>query len=338
MARERSPSIEEAADELYASSLETFIERRRTLADRLREAGDAASAKRVAGLPKPSLSAWAVNQLWWSDRAAFEALYAAAKSLRSAPHARQAFEGQMRALRDRARDLLAAAGHPATPTLLRRITTSLYALGAIGSFAPDANGRLVADREPPGFEAMEAGLRLATPAEDGSQREATATARTGARSARGATTARLDHKVRETGEAGHAAGEAPSQRRQTVETWRAANALKRELRSLETQTSRQAVVIARDERTLDAIAVDETKLETQRIELEAEAKKLEDQRTKLEAEAKKLEKQRTRLEEQRAELETRREQVESAIAGAREDMRRTTARAGEVERALRDLG
>jgi len=53
----------EAAAELYSADPDQFIERRGVLAARARAAGQAPAAKRIAGLRKPTRSAWVLNQL-----------------------------------------------------------------------------------------------------------------------------------------------------------------------------------------------------------------------------------------------------------------------------------
>jgi hypothetical protein len=55
--------FQEAAAELYSSDPDTFIERRGALVARARQAGQAPAAKRIAGLRKPTRSAWVLNQL-----------------------------------------------------------------------------------------------------------------------------------------------------------------------------------------------------------------------------------------------------------------------------------
>jgi hypothetical protein len=55
--------LHEAAEELYSSALEEFVQRRGALAARARAAGDTAAAKKIAGLRKPTRSAWVLNQL-----------------------------------------------------------------------------------------------------------------------------------------------------------------------------------------------------------------------------------------------------------------------------------
>src|SRR2546430_16501960 len=67
MARPRSPKraddVDSAVDELYAASLESFTRSRNDLAKALRDAGDRDAAERVGSLQKPTVAAWAVNQL-----------------------------------------------------------------------------------------------------------------------------------------------------------------------------------------------------------------------------------------------------------------------------------
>ena len=50
--------------------------------------------------------------------------------------------------------MLKDAGHGASDATLRRVATTLAAIAAAGSFAPDPPGALTADRDPPGFEAL----------------------------------------------------------------------------------------------------------------------------------------------------------------------------------------
>jgi hypothetical protein len=55
--------LQEAVAELYSSDPGEFIARRDELAARARKAGEAAVAKRITALRKPTRSAWVVNQL-----------------------------------------------------------------------------------------------------------------------------------------------------------------------------------------------------------------------------------------------------------------------------------
>src|SRR5688572_9150822 len=156
-------------DDLFKLPLSEFTAARNASAASLKDAGRAEDAAAVKALTKPSISAWAVNQLYWQHRKAFDQLLAAGEKLRKAQTSQLAGKGgelraPMEALRSALTDLvkrgaalLAASGHPPTPDLTRRITTTLEALATYGTQpgAPPA-GRLTADVDPPGFEALSA--------------------------------------------------------------------------------------------------------------------------------------------------------------------------------------
>lgn len=76
--------LSEAVAELYASDLEAFTERRGALAARARAAGEPSVAKKIAGLRKPTRSAWAVNQLVRADPSVPSRLAALGDELRAA--------------------------------------------------------------------------------------------------------------------------------------------------------------------------------------------------------------------------------------------------------------
>jgi len=112
-------------DELYAAPLDEFIERRTSLAKQLKADGRGEEAAEVAGLRKPAVPLWAVNQLARRNRPAVEALLEAGQELRhaigkgdreafGAAQARQA--DALRRLRDAAASLL---GKATAPTLDR---------------------------------------------------------------------------------------------------------------------------------------------------------------------------------------------------------------------------
>src|SRR5580698_9622545 len=62
------PSIvEAAAAELYSADPDGFVARRKELAAQARAAGDAAAAKQITALGKPTKSAWLVNRLVRTD-------------------------------------------------------------------------------------------------------------------------------------------------------------------------------------------------------------------------------------------------------------------------------
>lgn len=156
-------------DALFRLPLDEFTAARNALANTLKAAGRADAAARVKALPKPPLSAWAVNQLYWRHRKTFDTLLAAgerfrrvqARSLRAAGKGdalREAMEERRLALADlttRAGALLEAAGHAASPDVTRRMTTTLDALATYGRQANGPRpGRLIDDVEAPGLEAL----------------------------------------------------------------------------------------------------------------------------------------------------------------------------------------
>src|SRR2546428_10606151 len=75
-------------DALFAVPLTAFTGARNALAARLKQGGRGDEAERVKALGKPSVSAWAVNQLYWKHRQAFDRLLETGQTLRHA-HASQ---------------------------------------------------------------------------------------------------------------------------------------------------------------------------------------------------------------------------------------------------------
>ncbi|MCH9688018.1 MAG: hypothetical protein K0V04_41695 [Deltaproteobacteria bacterium] len=160
-------------DALFRGPRERFTAERNALAKRLAAAGDAPAAARVKALSKPNVSAWAVNQLWWTRQSDVEALLEAGRRQARALHggagpSEQATAGQARrraldTLATAAESILQQAGHAAGPATLRRISTTLEALAAHG-LRPDGPhpGRLSADLDPPGFDLL-AALAAADP-------------------------------------------------------------------------------------------------------------------------------------------------------------------------------
>jgi len=157
-------------DALFRLPVDEFTAARNALAATLKKAGQADAAARVKALARPPVSAWAVNQLYWRHRKAFDALLAAgdrlrrvqATSLRAAgPRGdglREAMEARREALAELTTHvgaLLEAAGHAASPDTTRRIATTLDALATWGGGTDGPQpGRLTDDVEAPGFEAL----------------------------------------------------------------------------------------------------------------------------------------------------------------------------------------
>ena len=98
--------VREAAAELYSGDPAGFIQRRGDLAAQARASGDAAAAKTIGGLRKPTRSAWAVNRLMREDPDAQARLSALGAGLRAAE---SALDGhKLRQLSQDRRELIAA--------------------------------------------------------------------------------------------------------------------------------------------------------------------------------------------------------------------------------------
>jgi hypothetical protein len=147
---------------LYQGPLEEFTAARNALA---KQAGK--EAPRIRALPKPSVPAWAVNQLYWRDRHTWDALVAAADNARAVNRAVLAGKsGDVRAANQVHEEavesafkatvaLLSASGHPLTDATRQAMSMTLRALP--GSEPP---GQLAKPLQPGGFDAL-AGLTLA---------------------------------------------------------------------------------------------------------------------------------------------------------------------------------
>ncbi len=157
-------AYDDAVATLFQASHADFVAERKRLAVELKATGDVDASTRLAKLGRPPVSAWAVNQLWWREREAFEALIAVAARVKVGDReASKAHRDALLGLRQRATRLLQEAGNAATESTRRRLTTTLSAVAASGGFEPDAPGALGADRDPPGFEAL--GFATATSSE-----------------------------------------------------------------------------------------------------------------------------------------------------------------------------
>jgi hypothetical protein len=156
-------------DDLFQLPLSEFTAARNALASQLKKSGHADEAARIKTLAKPSISAWAVNQLFWRHRKLFDRLIASGEEFREAQAAqisgkaadiRKPLEERRKALAELAQAaavVLKEASHPATPETMRRVTTTLEALSTLAN-VPDAPraGRLTDDVDPPGFETLAA--------------------------------------------------------------------------------------------------------------------------------------------------------------------------------------
>jgi DNA repair exonuclease SbcCD ATPase subunit len=171
--------LEDDIDALFRLPLAEFTGERNTLAARLKKEGRGNDADRVKLLAKPSVSAWAVNQLYWDHREAFDQLMASGRRLRPAQKLRLA--GKVTSMRDSldarrealvhlsdlAAELLRDAGSNPSLDTLRRVTTTLEALSAQALHADGPTpGRLTQDLDPPSFDSLASLMSGAAATED----------------------------------------------------------------------------------------------------------------------------------------------------------------------------
>ncbi len=128
-------------DDLYGLPLDRFVPERTALAKELRNAGQREDAGEVAALRKPSVAAWAVNQLVRTQRKEIDELFGAGDALRAAHDQVLAGRGDAGSLRSAvgreraavdalaqaARGLLTSQGHELSPTIIDRVSDTLHA-------------------------------------------------------------------------------------------------------------------------------------------------------------------------------------------------------------------
>lgn len=156
--------LEDDLNALFQLPLAEFIAGRKALATRLKKDGRTSEADQIKSLPKPSISVWTVNQLYWNHRDEFEELIAAGQRFRKAQKSgkvtdmRDALDARretLNELSDLATELLRDAGHNPSLDVSRRVTSTLEAMSAFASFPADIHpGRLTEDIDPPGFDSF----------------------------------------------------------------------------------------------------------------------------------------------------------------------------------------
>jgi hypothetical protein len=164
---ESKTKFDDEVDALYKLPLAEFTAARNALAKRLKQSGRGNEADFVKALAKPSSSAWAVNQLYWNHRDAFDRLIATGERFREAQTSRLSRKvADMRVALDARREalshisqtasaLLRDVGHNPTPDTMLRVTTTLEALSLYASSTDGPRpGRLTHDVDPPGFESL----------------------------------------------------------------------------------------------------------------------------------------------------------------------------------------
>ena len=126
--------LREAAAELYSSDPDEFVERRGALVARARKAGEASAAKQIAGMRKPTRSAWVINQLVRSAPGVTSELASLGGELRAAQGSldgasiRELSQRRRQLIEALARQAFTAAGLQSPPAALRdEVTATLGA-------------------------------------------------------------------------------------------------------------------------------------------------------------------------------------------------------------------
>ena len=128
-------------NDLYGLPLERFTEERNALVKELRKQGQREQAAKASKLRKPSVAAWAVNQLVRTQRREVAELFRAGDALQNAQAQLLAGRGKAGALRaavdaervaldqlaQTARGLLSSEGHELTSATLERVSETLHA-------------------------------------------------------------------------------------------------------------------------------------------------------------------------------------------------------------------
>jgi hypothetical protein len=202
------------ADDLYALPPGEFTRARDERAKALRKKGKREEADAVKALRKPTVAAWALNQLARERPKDVERLVAAGEKLRGAQDEllaggdRKAFQGaaarereEVAKLSDAAVELVGEAGERATPALREKIAETLHAAALDEETAEELrSGRLVREREAiGGFGGMTAGAPAKTGSDGGRQKSERTTPSKPAKRAK-ASKRRADAERRESAE------------------------------------------------------------------------------------------------------------------------------------------
>jgi hypothetical protein len=154
VAAEERNELSAALDELYAAEPDDFVTARTRLAADRRAAGDTAGAKVLQAARKPTVAAWALNQLRRRTPERLEAFLDRSRELRAADRdsMRGALAGQRQAFNDVTDAALAVLGSRANDGYRARITATLHAATADESVADALGlGRLTHEVTEPGF-------------------------------------------------------------------------------------------------------------------------------------------------------------------------------------------
>ena len=155
-------------DALYQGPLSEFTAGRNALEKRVKAEQGKEAAAAIKALEKPSVSAWAVNQLFWRYRTEFDRLLRTGDDLRASQQKRMAgrdvdVNAAIDARREAMSKLMGRAsaileeGGTTSDDIRQRVGQTLEALSVYGiSDAAPRPGRMTGDVQPPGFAALAA--------------------------------------------------------------------------------------------------------------------------------------------------------------------------------------
>jgi len=189
--------LADAIAELYSADPDEFVQRRTALVSGAREAGQAAAARRIAGLRKPTRSAWVVNQLIRSSPDVVTDLADLGEELRAAQRSldgeavRQLSQRRRQLVADLVRQAFEVSGQNAPSAVLRDEVSATFGAAVMD---PEVAGQLAAGtleravhREGFGAAGPPVLTLVPPPPEDGSQVRRAAPRPAGAPAPRGAT-------------------------------------------------------------------------------------------------------------------------------------------------------
>jgi hypothetical protein len=154
--------VDEAGELLYGLPLDEFTAARNSAAKELRDRGLGEEADAVKAFAKPSVAAWAVNQLTRGRHADLDEFLDAAVAAREAqlggkPDARDAVKRQREALEALVRAAREELGGKASEAVVGKIRQTLEAAAVDDHAVEDVRrGRLTKELEPAGFGTLAA--------------------------------------------------------------------------------------------------------------------------------------------------------------------------------------
>jgi hypothetical protein len=287
-------------DRLFAAPLTTFVEERKRLAAELKASGRPKEAIELGKTPKPSASAWVVNQLARQEAPLLKSLADTTARLQGAQrpgakaaradHTTQALAAHREALkllRTRAEEILTASGQAARPQILEKVVRNLRVGMASQEIRPRIeSGRLVQDLAEEDFVSLLGGP--SGPADDDAESHGAVAA-----SMVAANPAPADEppfaesgKARELARrqaAAQAAEEAKTRARAEAERARAKAEAERRIRTLKIEAETARRTHQKEERAVEAarqtLAEAEDRLQRARLESERIARALREAET-----------------------------------------------------------